>query len=81
MKCRKRVNDMVSAAFNHTVKNTYNTHARGGSEVLRQWVTNRSVTVETDHYSDMIKAKFVLCPSGLGMDSYRSVNIVVVCAW
>lgn len=68
---RKRVNEMVSAAFSYTVKNTYNSKSRGGSERMRQWRGNLTVQVGTDYYSDMIQAKFVLCPSGLGMDTYR----------
>ena len=62
---------MVAASFNYTVKNTYNAHSRGGSAQMRLWSNNQTVTVETDHYSDMVMAKFVLCPSGLGMDTYR----------
>lgn len=62
---------MVSAAFNYTVSNTYNARSKGSSEKMRLWRSGQLVPVEIDYYSDFIMAKFVLCPSGMGMDTYR----------
>lgn len=51
----KAINAQVSAAFNYTVVNSYNT--AGGQTV--------------DHHFASASARFVLCPSGLGFDTYR----------
>jgi len=52
---RTKINLQVSAAFNYTVKNSYKAQ---GSDF-------------TDHLEETAQSKFILCPSGLGMDSYR----------
>ena len=52
---RTKINAQVIEAFNHTVSNSYK---QNNGEFV-------------DHYEETAMAKFVLCPSGLGMDSYR----------
>ena len=52
---RSKINQQVIEAFNHTISNSYMKND-GGFQ---------------DHYEETAMAKFVLCPSGLGMDSYR----------
>lgn len=51
----KLINAQVSAAFNHTVANSYSTTFKR----------------HTDHHFTSATSRFVLCPSGLGMDTYR----------
>ena len=58
---RTKINQLVSEAFNHTVKNSY--HSKSSF---------------TDHYEEMAQSRFVLCPSGLGMDSYRIWEALIV---
>lgn len=52
---RAAINAQVSAAFNFTVFNSYKVKQDGIK----------------DFYEETASSKFVLCPSGLGMDSYR----------
>ena len=52
---RSKINQQVIEAFNNTISNSY----KKNSGEFR------------DHYEETARAKFVLCPSGLGMDSYR----------
>ncbi len=61
---------MVSAAFNHTVVNTYSSTRRAKKLSLPAF-SGLAVVLESDHYSDMATSQFVLCPSGLGFDTYR----------
>ncbi len=67
---------MVSKAFNNTVRNTYKVHNK---KRLRVAAMNGQDNNEnkyhdlgiTDHIWEVATSKFVLCPSGLGMDTYR----------
>lgn len=52
---RTKINFIVSAAFNNTIANSFKL-ARSNDD---------------DHYEETARSKFVLCPSGLGFDSYR----------
>lgn len=73
---RKMINEMVSKAFNNTVRNTYKVHNK---KRLRVAAMNGQDNNEnkyhdlgiTDHIWEVATSKFVLCPSGLGMDTYR----------
>jgi hypothetical protein len=85
---RKKINELVSVAFNGTVQNLYrnknsvgNTdpssggdgghpvNGRGGGQGSGK---NHQTTAEHhDHYRLTAESKFVLAPSGLGFDSYR----------
>ena len=54
---RSIINAQIEDIFNHTIKNSYNPSSNGdGSKHF---------------YEQIAKAKFVLCPSGIGMDSFR----------
>ena len=66
---RQEINKIVSRNFNHTIRNTYNTDKSRQKEVYRSPISNR--TLEVDHYLEAAQSKFVLCPSGLGFDTYR----------
>ena len=50
---------MIQRALNNTARNTYPVYKSSG---------NRNKML---HYLEAIESKFVLCPSGLGMDTYR----------
>lgn len=58
---RTAINAQVSAQFGGTVKNSYNKVAHG-HEFDKQMLK---------HYQDLAQAKFILSPSGLGFDTYR----------
>lgn len=64
---RAKINDMVAAAFNHTVQNTYHKKNRNPSVSAGE---HGEITFE-DHLLEIAQSKFVLCPSGLGFDTYR----------
>ena len=53
---------MVIEAFNYTVVNSYKLENQGF----------------VDHYEETALSKFVLCPSGLGMDSYRIWETIIL---
>lgn len=64
---------MVSTRFNHTVNNSYSLSGKLSfpltwSESLRRNLTHFSIH---KHIYEIAISKFVLCPSGLGMDTYR----------
>ncbi len=58
---RKSINEMVIAAFNHSISNEYQSHSH----------SSRSPTVSSDWRHHIIASKFVLCPSGFSFDSFR----------
>ena len=77
----------VIKAFNFTVKNSYRTEERGkkgrlgvnvrkklpeeyGKIVAANGINSEEEDFE-DHFEETASSRFVLCPSGLGMDSYR----------
>jgi len=60
---RTKINALVSQAFNNTVQNTYS-------------VGKTSHVV--DHHFAAAQAQFVLCPSGLGFDTYRLWETLLV---
>jgi hypothetical protein len=62
---RKQINAMVAKAFNNTVHNTYKKHHS------RRMHMGGNLTVAVDHYVEIATSKFVLCPSGLGFDTFR----------
>lgn len=62
---RRHINAVVSKAFNNTIHNTYKKH---NNRVVRM---GRNLTVPLDHYLEIATSKFVLCPSGLGYDTFR----------
>ena len=53
---RTIINQQISKVFNYTVKNTYKLHSQSQNY---------------DHYRDVAESVYVLCPSGLGFDTYR----------
>ena len=55
------INEQVSRNFNGSITNSYRKYDHG---------QNRE-TFMFAHYKDIAQAKFVLCPSGLGFDTYR----------
>jgi hypothetical protein len=59
---RTAINALVSRAFNHTVRNTYSTG---------RMTTAAARSGRADHHLEAAQARFVLCPSGLGFDTYR----------
>lgn len=61
---RTMINNLVSKAFNHTVTNTY-------SQSRKSKKRKQPVDEEEDHLFEVAQSKFVLCPSGLGFDTYR----------
>jgi hypothetical protein len=66
---RTAINAQVSNAFNNTVRNTYQF----------KWGTiGDSGGVLLDHQADSAMARFVLCPSGLGFDTYRLWETLVL---
>ena len=64
---RTKINAMVSEAFNRTVMNTYNSKNRKNSVKVGE----RGEETFDDHLLEIAQSKFVLCPSGLGFDTYR----------
>eukprot|EP01041_Mallomonas_annulata_P004936 gene4936-9853_t len=62
---RKKINEQVIAAFNGTVSNSYAHPSKSKSKSKLQ---SRAYD---EHYSEIATSQFVLCPSGLGMDTYR----------
>jgi hypothetical protein len=84
---RAFINRIVSEAFNGTVQNTYrgaNTDEgkaardaerrrkkRGGRRRLEEQHFGEEAAPLFDHFRETAEAKFVLCPSGLGYDTYR----------
>ena len=66
---REEINKIVSKNFNHTISNTYKAEKYRQMKVFKSPISNR--TVEVDHYLEAAQSKFVLCPSGLGFDTYR----------
>eukprot|EP01032_Pedospumella_encystans_P012554 gene12554-14518_t len=60
---RTKINALVSKAFNNTIQNTYSV-GKGGPAV--------------DHHLAAAQAQFVLCPSGLGFDTYRLWETLLV---
>ncbi len=62
---RRQINAMVAKAFNNTVHNMYKKHHN------RRMNMGGNLTVTVDHYVEISTAKFVLCPSGLGFDTFR----------
>ena len=58
---------MVSDAFNRSVVNSYHHRKRESSVVVGQL----NETTFDDHLLEIAQSKFVLCPSGLGFDTYR----------
>ncbi len=72
---RTMINEMVSRAFNYTVRNTYDRKAAQRSAKRRVKFTSYNssvvVSIPDDHLLEIVQSKYVLCPSGLGFDTYR----------
>jgi hypothetical protein len=64
---------MVSLAFNGSVQNTYKGRGQKQSSVGIPLELKRNLSQYKipPHLVEIALAKFVLCPSGLGMDTYR----------
>ena len=77
---RAFINRIVTAAFNGTVQNTY---AGANTDEMKTTAKKRKSNVVgvpnrrlqdvpvRDYYREAAEARFVLCPSGLGYDTYR----------
>jgi hypothetical protein len=61
---RTKINAQVSAAFSGAVRNLY-TKSKSNIQSINGHAQRG------DHYLQTVQSKFVLCPSGLGFDTYR----------
>ena len=72
---RLAINEQVSKAFNYTVYNTYvaaePTNGKNKNQHGRPKPKHGAFVAALDHHVQSAMAKFVLCPSGLGFDTYR----------
>ncbi len=64
---------MVSKNFDYTVRNSYS-HSRKKGE----FKDANGVTTFMDHLLEIAQSKFVLCPSGLGYDTYRMWEVILM---
>jgi hypothetical protein len=71
---RAAINEMVSRAFGGQVNNSYNHQTR--KQAFVDPVTHE--TTNSDHLLEIAQSKFVLCPSGLGFDTYRMWETMLV---
>jgi hypothetical protein len=70
---RSGINEMVSKSFEYTVTNSYS-HSRKKGEYVDSY--GRSTFM--DHFLEIAQSKFVLCPSGLGYDTYRMWEVILM---
>lgn len=75
---RTEINAMVSAAFNGTVVNSYERRLRKREAQFTLHNSTEIVTVTADHMLEIAQSKFVLCPSGLGYDTYRLWEVMLL---
>lgn len=73
---RTRINAMVSAAFGGKVKNSYHNTNKVSRPPFVSELTQKKV--QSDFYLDIAQSKFVLCPSGLGFDTYRLWEVILL---
>lgn len=64
---RSAINEIVSRNFNYTVRNSYNKKKR----TEEKYIDGNGGTTLKDYIFEIASSKFVLCPSGLGFDTYR----------
>eukprot|EP01039_Chlorochromonas_danica_P008686 gene8686-9570_t len=79
---RTMINEMVAKQFNGTVQNTYAMHQRRGSKkrisLPLRGSEEVSLPVADDHMLEIAQSRFVLCPSGLGWDTYRLWEVLLL---
>lgn len=77
---RTEINAMVARAFNNTVQNTYTrkNNAPRKKIKLTRFNSTETVVVAEDHMVEIAQSKFVLCPSGLGFDTYRLWEVLLL---
>jgi hypothetical protein len=90
---RTGINELVSLAFNRTVTNSYtgvlNKHlpkkSKVGGKARRRKLDQQEGAMAPSEYNSVpkhvmetVRSRFVLCPSGLSMDSYRLWETLVL---